>query len=255
MQTANTFRRVLGTLLAVTGLMAGTVAGSGEKVGTNIDSRVLIGFQVSDASVQPWLPEDWKLLTLPKGPLAGTNLIVGFFDRKLQLDGEGKPAAQPATLGAELVAFAVKPGEEGSRLYVLRKYEPAPFANTYGATKEAFVERTSTVEGGAPGRKHESWQITTDSGALSLDLAFAAGKVNWVPGKNAPVSASDASISRMQEYNQMMDLVMSSAVGKPLDGDFSFSTSIPELAAMFDGSEKLTGILSIPVYVRDVYMP
>ena len=113
MQKAKGLSRALGTLLAVAGLMAGTVAAAGEKVGTNIDSRVLLGFQVSDESVQPWLPEDWKLLTLPKGPLAGTNLIVGFFDRKLQLDSEGKPAVQPATLGAELVAFAVKPGEEG----------------------------------------------------------------------------------------------------------------------------------------------
>ena len=48
---------------------------------------------------------------------------------------------------------------------------------------------------------------------------------------------------------------MSAALGRELNGDMLFRSSIPEFAAVFDGSESLTGVLVIPVYVRDVALP
>ena len=37
---------------------------------------------------------------------------------------------------------------------------------------------------------------------------------------------------------------MSTAVGKPLAGELTYSASVPELAAIFDGSESLVHIRS-----------
>ena len=54
-------------------------------VGSNIDSRVVLAYKVNDAAAQALLPEGWKLLTLPKGPLAGANLLVAFIDRHLEI--------------------------------------------------------------------------------------------------------------------------------------------------------------------------
>jgi hypothetical protein len=50
-------------------------------------------------------------------------------------------------------------------------------------------------------------------------------------------------------------LVMSEPAAKALAGDAAFTTTIPEIAPMFDGNEKLIGIISVPVYVRQVFLP
>ena len=48
---------------------------------------------------------------------------------------------------------------------------------------------------------------------------------------------------------------MSKPVGKPMSGEFSLATSIPDLSGILDGSEELVGLLSYPVYVREVFEP
>ena len=48
---------------------------------------------------------------------------------------------------------------------------------------------------------------------------------------------------------------MSEPAGKALAGETTFTTTIPEIAPLFDGNEKLIGIISVPVYVRQVFLP
>ena len=45
------------------------------------------------------------------------------------------------------------------------------------------------------------------------------------------------------------------AVPETIAGETTFATTIPEIAPMFDGNEKLIGIISVPVYVRQVFLP
>lgn len=93
-------RRIFFQLIATLGvLVSGLAAASGvvaeTKVATTVESRIVLAFKADDSAVQEMMPEGWRLLTLPKGPLAGTNLIVSLIDRQLVLDAEGKPASPP----------------------------------------------------------------------------------------------------------------------------------------------------------------
>ena len=48
---------------------------------------------------------------------------------------------------------------------------------------------------------------------------------------------------------------MSMPIGKPMTGEFSLTSSVPELAGMFNGEEEVIAILDIPVRVREIYLP
>ena len=53
----------------------------------------------------------------------------------------------------------------------------------------------------------------------------------------------------------MVDLVMSTAAGKPMTGEFKLTSTVLELADIFDGSEEIVAVMDVPVYVRKVYLP
>jgi hypothetical protein len=48
---------------------------------------------------------------------------------------------------------------------------------------------------------------------------------------------------------------MSAALDKPLDGAFAVETDVAELAALFDGSQRLVGLIDVPLYVREISLP
>ena len=68
-------------------------------------------------------------------------------------------------------------------------------------------------------------------------------------------SAVDPEHFRIYRYQQYVDLVKS----EPADVDpvesLAFDVSIPELAPLFDGSERLGGILDVPGYMREIWLP
>jgi hypothetical protein len=60
---------------------------------------------------------------------------------------------------------------------------------------------------------------------------------------------------RIYRYQQIADLVRSVPAEVDRVDNFAFTTTIPEMAPMFDGSEKLVGIVNIPWYARRTYLP
>ena len=70
-----------------------------------------------------------------------------------------------------------------------------------------------------------------------------------------PFSAADPEFSRIYRYEQMVDLVVSTPLGKPSSGKYSLTNSIAELDAVFDGSQEIIAVMDVPVYFRKVYLP
>lgn len=245
-------------LLWFLAFLAPSLVNAETPVGSTVESRVVLAFKVNDQAAQGMLPDDWKLLTLPKGPLTGANLLLAFIDKHLALDADGKPLDPHSSRTVAVVNYGVKPGVKGVRMFVTRTYETPPVVNPYENSVPASIARSSSMDGPADGPKiyKEAWSLKPETGGeISLNLSYQSGKPGWKSSKATPYSNKKPDFYRIYKYEQLAELAMSNALGLKLNGEISFKSSIPELANMLDGSESLMGVLAIPMYVREVSLP
>ena len=253
------FRNFLFLLSSAFLLAVSSSAGSAETlVGSNVDSRVLIGFGANADAVQEMMPDGWTSMPFPSGPFTGANVLVVLEDRQIALDAEGVPADPASSRGTALLGLAMGDNGEGVRLYVLRLFTTNPNYDPFENAAMAEISRETATEGPANGGRSRSeiWQVVpTDGGQIDVALDFTTGRRNWVTSEANPFSAVNPEVSRIFRYSQLVDLVASVSVGKPLVGTFSFSSTVPELADLFNGEEEMIAIMDLPVYVREVFIP
>ena len=231
-------------------------ARSEDYVGSNIDSRVLVGLKGNSDGIQSLMPDGWASIPFPSGPLTGSNMLLVLIDGVLELDAEGKPLDPASRRAAVLVGLGKK--EDTVRMYVLRILTTVPERNPYGVAEGAEIERTKSLSGPANGARLSSdeWRIVSPQGEeLVFTLNYTTGRRGWTPGELFPYSAANPDFSRIYRYDQMVDLVVSTALGKPSSGEFSLTISAGELASIFDGAHEITAVMDVPVYVRKVYLP
>ncbi len=226
--------------------------------GKNVDSRVLLGISAPAAGVQAFMPDGWTSVSFPGGPLAGANLLMAMIDSRIEMDAEGKPLAPPSRRAVALVGLGKQDDGDAVRMFVLRIYTTTPERDPYGVAMQAGIARTLSVTGPANGPRESDdfWRVVVeDGGKIRLDLKYTTSKRGWSDGELLPYSAANPNFYRIYRYNQLVDLVMSKAVGKPMNGEFKLVSTVLELADVFDGSEEVVAVLDVPVYVRDVYLP
>ena len=238
MRTGN---KLFVVLLSLFVYLAPFAASSETRIGSSVESRVTLAFKVNNEAAQALLPAGWKLLTLPKGPFAGANLITVFIDKHLYTDAEGKPLTPHASRTVGLVSYGVKEGVKGARLFLTHAYETKPVVDPYGNSHAASITRSAALQGDDNGRQHsERWRITPDSGGeMALDLSYQSMKPNWVSSMAKPYSNKNPEFYRIYNYQQLAELLMSKAMQKELNGSVSLKMNIPELENLFDGSENL----------------
>lgn len=255
-----TLRRVRRFMIAfVASLIAlGGGASAETLVGTNVDSRIVIGFDLPVVQVQKYMPKGWQAIALPSGPLAGATLLMGLEERLHATDAEGKPAGPPTSRAVAFMGLARQEGGKGVRLYVLRLYTSADGYDPFGNAVAAKVTRKSVVEGtDNAGRRHdEKWEVVLGNGeALVVDAGFVSGRGSWGSATTRVYSNTEPGVSRIFKYDQLVELSMSAAAKVPLKGEIKVTTTIPELNALFRGGQKLVGVMNIPVYLRKVFVP
>lgn len=227
-------------------------------VGSNIDSRVLVGLKVNTEGVQALMPEGWTSIAFPQGALKGANLLLALIDGVLEMNAEDMPLDPASRRAAVLVSLAKENSGDAVRMYVLRIMTTVPERNPYSVAIPADIARTTSLTGPANAARVSSdrWRISpTEGGELVFELDYTTGKRSWSSGELFPFSAANPSFSRIYRYEQMVDLVVSTALSKPSSGEFSLSNTIAELDPIFDGSEQIIAVMDIPVYVRKVYLP
>lgn len=247
-----------GLAVSALAVIGATAATAETPVGKTIESRVLLGFKVSDAAMQEVLPEGWVPFTVPKGPVSGSNLIVALIDRHLILDAEGQPEEPAFGPTVAFMAYARNPDEEGVRGFVVRVYEEAPLVDPYGTSVAADISRDSSwLDAGGGGRtQNETWNVWLDDGAETVaKIGMTGVKLGWSSGESRPYSPVTPEFFRIYSYDQLAGLAMNLGMGLELDGPASFTTSDPGLSAMFDGSEVMTAVVTIPTYVREISLP
>lgn len=225
--------------------------------GTNVDSRVIVGLNADPTAVQELLPEGWTSMPYPNGPLKGANLLVSFVDGVLMVDAEGKPLAPASRRAIIFLGLGKEDGGDATRIYVMRVYTSEPENDPYQVNVSAEITRVNSLAGPAAGGRQstDAWRMTATGGELAMSLNYTTGNRSWSSSEALSYSSTNPDFYRIYRYDSVTDLVMSSAIGKPITGDYSMTSSVPELADIFDGSQETIAILDIPVRVRKVFLP
>ncbi|MDU8926394.1 hypothetical protein RXV86_03255 [Alisedimentitalea sp. MJ-SS2] len=225
-------------------------------VGSNVDSRVLLGLSTDAEALQARMPDGWTAIAFPKGPMKGANMLIGFEDRAVALDAEGKPLTPSVSKGVALLALAKETDGKGIRLYVMRVYSTAPDLLPYGNAMAADITRATTRDDGADGKqaRTDHWVAMMADGKLELKLGFTTGRRGWSPSKAKLYSTADPTVIRIFDYQQMVDVQQSDGLGKPMAGTIELTNSIADAADLL-GTAKVVAVLDIPVYVRKVFKP
>ncbi len=104
--------------------------------------------------------------------------------------------------------------------------------------------------------REDAWEVQVSGGGmLGFQLDYTTGNRSWTPGEAFPHSARDPDFSRIYRFRQMVDLVASTPLGKSTSGEFSLTSSVPELTSLLDGSEEIVAVMDVPVYVREMSLP
>lgn len=246
-----------GMVFALSFFQTSTNVKAETQIRSSVESRVTLGFHVDEAAAQATLPDGWKLFTLPKGPLKGVNLIVSLMDWHLAVGADGKPEDPSSRRAMATVVYGTKEGVKGLRTFITQVYETPPVQDPFSNSQSATIAHDSALEGPADGdrTRKEVWVVTSEGGEMSLRLTHKASTASWSSAESQPYSAVDPDYHEIYRYKQLADLAMSTAIGKPLSGEINFSSTLPQLAALFDGNEELIAALTVPVYVRDTFLP
>jgi hypothetical protein len=228
---------------------------------SNIDSRIILALSVDQLSLQPWLPDPWKVNPIAKGPLKDTNLFVLFFDRLIHQDDQGKPVAGGTYRGGALLVMAKHSQSGETTMFAIRTYTPHKDINTYnpykvGVPVTIHYEHNLKATNLEPGIAYEFWEMKTSEGEeIKLKLEYERAVPLRENQVLKPRSAVDPDYYRIYRVDRCNDLIKS--IHSDLDRvqKFEFFVTIKELSKVFDGNEKIVGILSNPYYNRRTYHP
>ncbi len=224
---------------------------------TIADTRTFVAYKVSATEAAKWLPDGYEIAPRTSGAYAGANLFFVFIDRLLHLDAKD----QPKGAGAYRMVAVVVPGkqiESGEKAtFIARVYSPTKGAGPYKNSAHSNVKRqvTHTGENAGANAGNDTWVVRHDGGELALKMTYAPAVPKLVKKDSLLTSAADPSIRRVYKYQQLVDVIKSTPNDVDRVSNLSITVTIPELKDMFDGSEQLIGIASIPWYTRFTYVP
>lgn len=241
-----------GALLTAQTMRAETLAS------TNADNRLVLAFDVADAALAEFMPEGWSATPFGGGPFAGADLLLVFVDSHRIVDPEGKPMHGGRYRGLAVAAPAKAEGSGAAGAMVTHIYISDPEINPYKNSVGAEISRqvVSTGSGNEAASTRQSWSVAPETGGeVALSLAWSAGMPGISEGESKVYSAVDPDSFRIYRYEQYVDLVKSAPAEVDRVGSLALDVSIPELAPLFDGSETLVGILDVPWYMREIWLP
>jgi hypothetical protein len=248
-------RNVLAALLLFAAVPA--AAQDKEKLSaTDLSVRTVLAFKVPDAVAQKLLPVGFELNSPAAGPSKGYNLGITMIDYLMVQDPEGKTVPPRTTLAINMPAKKTASGEAVG-LVVGGFIVPAGAPGAYSVFAPANIavdRRSDTAD--EKSTIAETWVAKADDGStLAVELQFTRGVPIRGKGEAKPYSAAKTDFYRIYRFDQAVDVARSAPSGIDRVSKFSFKASGPKLAPLFDGSEQLISITSIPFYARSIYLP
>ena len=246
-------------LLTVVTLLSQHVAFAGEKLsGVNIDKRTTLWFKASDAGIAKLIPGGWLSAPVSAGPFKGANATVVLINSYFASDANAQPL-QPFH-GFVLALPAKKSGTDiADNLIVafgITSEEHAPGVYGVYVAGKVTIERTSTLSTDAGMTISENWQLTSkDGNELGVSLQFKRGPTTKGKLVGRTVSGARPNYYHINHIDQATEIIRSTATDIDRVEKLAFRVTGPRLSQVFDGTEQLIGIGSVPVFSRTVLVP
>jgi hypothetical protein len=243
---------LIGLLL----LAAGPTFAAEKYVGSNVDVRMTLAFKAPDAAVGKFLPAGWELDIANSGPAKDINLRLTFIDRLTAHDAEGK-ALDPVRI-TTLSIPARKAGSEtrGTMLFLIYSSSASGIPGPYGVSVKADtnMEKRVRIDAAGTATVEESWELQSQGGdSVQLQIQYVRGTMTTGKAEQMMYSAAKPGFYRIYRSEQAADIVR--GPGADRVQKIVFKASGPKLAPLFDGSERLIGVTSMPWYTRQTYLP
>ena len=118
------------------------------------------------------------------------------------------------------------------------------------------VDRRSRTDTAGLTTVQEAWEAKGGDGeALEVQAEFTRGPLTRDKFEARIYSAAKPDFFRIYRVEQLTDVARSVAVGVDRVSKLHIQASGPKLSKLFDGSEHLISVSSIPVYLRSLYLP
>jgi hypothetical protein len=116
------------------------------------------------------------------------------------------------------------------------------------------MERRVRIDPAGTATVEESWELQSQDGdSIQLQVQYVRGTTTTGKAENLMYSAAKPDFYRIYRSEQAVDVVRE--LGTDRVQKIIFKTSGAKLAPLFDGSELLIGVTSVPWYTRQTYLP
>jgi hypothetical protein len=225
-----------------------------------VETRLIVALRVGQAEVQKLVPPPWQVMPIPGGPLKEANLFVVFIDAFLVQDAQGKPDMGGVN---RVVPFAVpakhtQTGEMATAIiggFMANMSDvPGPYKKYVGATIRR--EQTYKMANLESGVGEDFWEVRdTRGGVIELRVQYQHALPLRAKSEQKIYSAAEPSFFRIYRVDTATDIIKSVPAGIDRVKNYQFHMAVPELKNLFDGSEQLVGVVALPLYLRQIFLP
>ena len=222
------------------------------------ESRTVLNFRAPADAVQKLLPAGWTVAPSAAPATQGANLNVTVMERLIVLDPSGKPV-RTGTSRYVVITVPARHAQSGQAATIAVRGISPDAPGVYGvylpATTGKF-ERTVSGESESSGRVQEQWEFATATGEqIRLRIVYRRAPGPKTHVETVVRSAVKPEFQRTYRIDQIGDVLRSAAVSGDRLEQIDFRASGAAFASLFDGSETLVAVTSVPYYVREISIP
>jgi len=245
------------TMLVALIVAAATPALAQERASAiDLSVRTAMTFKFNDGALQKMMPAGFEMNSPAAGPTKGANLAITLIDYLMAQDPEGKTLPTRTTVAMNIPSKKTATGEAVGMVvggFILEAGVPGPYFN-FGAAKISVNRQSHNIDGKSI--IDESCDIKgSDGNALEVVLQFERGVPNRGKVETKIHSAAKPEFYRIYRFEQATDIVRSASMGIDRTTKFSIKASGPRLSPLFDGTQQVISIISVPYYSRTIYIP
>jgi hypothetical protein len=231
-------------------------------------ARTMLALHANAEALQRRLPPGWQLAPYAGDDIRGTslrdaNVLIPFHEVFAVRTRDGMVHGLPQVSYIAFVSQARNDerGELGHVHWFTYTEDPDAVPGKYRDGVLAAITRsqTFTKERRGETQVRETFSAVADNGELHLSLDYAPGGdwLLWTTAEepNLPLyAAHDLGIMRVYQEAQVLNVVRSVPLGIDRVSEISLQVR-GELSDVFDGNERVIGVVIQRPYMRQVYVP